>query len=90
MKAKITKAFKFSPDGNSVRDIAVGDVVEGRCAEVAVQSGWGEEEAAPAPAPVPVPPRVPLEEDEPVTEEHKAAKAPLDKAIHHSPYNKRK
>lgn len=50
MKARVTKAFRFAVDGNHVINVDVGAIVHGRCAEVALQQGWG------------VPPEAPQEE----------------------------
>lgn len=62
MKAKITQAFRFAVGGLHVVDVSVGDVVDGRCAEVALQEKWGlpaDAPPPPAPAPVAVPPPPP-------------------------------
>lgn len=42
MKARVTQAFKFAHEGVRVVVVPVGAVVTGRCAEVALQEGWGE------------------------------------------------
>jgi hypothetical protein len=41
MKVQITKAFRWARDGIYVEDLHVGDVVEGRPAEIALEQGWG-------------------------------------------------
>lgn len=42
MKVKVTKEFPWAPDGNHVRKVKVGEVLEGRGAEVALQLHSGE------------------------------------------------
>lgn len=49
MKVQITKAFRWARDGIYVEDVHVGDVVDGRPAEIALAEGWGVE-FGPAPA----------------------------------------
>jgi hypothetical protein len=54
MKVKVTKEFDWAPDGNHVRKVKVGEVLEGRGAEVALHLKSGEEareESKPPPAP---------------------------------------
>lgn len=41
MKVEVTKSFLWAPDGNHVRTVAVGELLEGRGAEVALQLGSG-------------------------------------------------
>lgn len=49
MKAIVTKPFRGAPDGEPhVRDFAVGDVVEGDLARVALMESWAVPEGAPA------------------------------------------
>lgn len=56
MPVKVTKEFNWAPDGNNVRKVKVGEVLEGRGAEVALQLSSGEEVREPSkPAPVPNP-----------------------------------
>jgi hypothetical protein len=43
MKVKVTKDFPWAPDGNNVRLVRAGEVLEGRGAEVAIQMKCGEE-----------------------------------------------
>jgi hypothetical protein len=43
MKVKVTKEFDWAPDGNHVRKVKVGEVLEGRGAEVALHLKSGEE-----------------------------------------------
>lgn len=43
MRVKVTKEFKWAPDGNYVRTVRVGEELEGRGAEVALQLSSGEE-----------------------------------------------
>jgi hypothetical protein len=43
MKVKVTKEFDWAPDGNHVRKVKVGEVLEGRGAEVALHLKCGEE-----------------------------------------------
>jgi len=52
MKVKVTREFKWAPDGNHIRTVNVGEVLEGRGAEVALQLRSGEEvkESAPEPS----------------------------------------
>jgi hypothetical protein len=42
MKVKVTKPFPWAPDGNHVRNVKAGEVLEGRGAEVALQLNSGE------------------------------------------------
>lgn len=51
MKIEVTKAFKFSPDGNTVETVNVGEKVEGRRADVAMQMKCGREIKAHVAAP---------------------------------------
>lgn len=55
MRVKVTKDFKWAPDGNHIRTVRAGEELEGRGAEVALQLSSGEEvrEAPKAPAPTP-------------------------------------
>lgn len=54
MKVKVTQEFKWAPDGNHVRIVRVGEELEGRGAEVALQLGKGEEvRESPKPSPQP-------------------------------------
>lgn len=51
MRVKVTKEFKWAPDGNHVRTVRVGEELEGRGAEVALQLSSGDEvREAPKPA----------------------------------------
>jgi hypothetical protein len=63
MKVRVTKQFPWAPDGNHVRTVKVGEVMEGRGAEVAMQLASGElltEQAPPKePAKSPVKPPEP-------------------------------
>lgn len=43
MRVEVTRSFKWAPDGNNVRDVAVGEVLEGRGAEVALQLSSGRQ-----------------------------------------------
>lgn len=43
MRVEVTSEFKFARDGIHVVDVAVGAIVEGRCAEVALLLGKGHE-----------------------------------------------
>lgn len=43
MKVKVTQEFQWAPDGNHVRDVKVGEVLEGRGAEVALEQKKGVE-----------------------------------------------
>ena len=43
MPVKVTKEFKWAEDGNHVRTVKVGEVLEGRGAVVALQLSCGEE-----------------------------------------------
>lgn len=59
MKVEVTKSFPWAPDGNNVREVKVGEVLEGRGASIALELKCGraveEKPAAPAPsAPAPV------------------------------------
>jgi hypothetical protein len=49
-KVKVTKTFPWAADGNHVRYVKPGEVLDGRGAEVALQMGAGEvlPEAEPA------------------------------------------
>lgn len=51
MRVRVTKAFKWAPDGNNVREVQVGEVLEGRGAQVALEQKAGVEESS-SPAPV--------------------------------------
>jgi len=51
MKVKVTKSFPWAQDGNHVRIVKAGEVLEGRGAEVALQLSSGEEVKEPAPEP---------------------------------------
>lgn len=55
MKVKVTKEFKWAPDGNHLRTVKVGEELEGRGAVVALQLACGEElrESPKGPAPAP-------------------------------------
>lgn len=55
MKVKVTKEFQWAPDGNHVRTVKVGEVLEGRGAEVALQLLSGEEVREPPRGPAPTP-----------------------------------
>ena len=48
MKVKVTKYFPWAEDGNHVRTVKVGEVLEGRGAEVALQMKCGEEVREPS------------------------------------------
>ncbi len=39
MKVQVTKSFKWAPDGLHTRDVQVGELLEGRGAEVALDLG---------------------------------------------------
>lgn len=41
MRARVTRSFRWSPDGIAVVTIEAGTVVEGRAAQVAVESFGG-------------------------------------------------
>ena len=57
-KVKVTKEFPWAPDGNHVRVVKAGEVLEGRGAEVALQMKSGEEvREEPKPAESPKPPQ---------------------------------
>jgi hypothetical protein len=60
-KVKVTKDFPWAEDGNHVRTVKVGEMLEGRGAEVAIQLGSGEvlpePEAKPQAAPPETPPK---------------------------------
>lgn len=43
MRVKVTKDFKWAPDGNHVRTVKAGEELEGRGAQVALQLSSGEE-----------------------------------------------
>jgi hypothetical protein len=88
MKVRVTRGFKFSPDGNSVVDVEAGTEVEGRCADVALQSGWGEEVRAAQPKPEGHAEEHPKHEAE--AEEKALESAPHNKALHRAPHHKRK
>jgi hypothetical protein len=50
MRVKVTTAFPGRPDHEPLsRQIAVGEVVDGELAAVALQEKWGEEEVLEAP-----------------------------------------
>jgi hypothetical protein len=54
VKVKVTKEFRWAHDGNHVRTVKVGEELEGRGAEVALQLASGEEvreSSKPAPPP---------------------------------------
>jgi hypothetical protein len=51
MPVKVTKEFKWAEDGNHVRTVKVGEVLDGRGAEVALLHASGEEVREP-PKPV--------------------------------------
>lgn len=55
MKVKVTKEFPWAPDGNHVRHVQPGEVLEGRGAEVALAMNSGEV-VAEVPVPALVPP----------------------------------
>jgi hypothetical protein len=57
MKVKVTKAFPWAEDGNHIRTVKAGEVLEGRGAEVALQLSSGEEvrEQPKPPTPAPTP-----------------------------------
>lgn len=59
MKAKITTAFKFAIDGIRVVEVHLDEEVTGRCAEVAIQEGWGVPVDTQPPAPSPSPESAP-------------------------------
>jgi hypothetical protein len=63
MKVRVTKSFPWAQDGNHVRTVKVGEVLEGRGAVVAMQLGAGEalpeQSAAKAPEPTKVSPPQP-------------------------------
>lgn len=42
MQVKITKGFKFAREGLYVVEVEPGQIVTGRCAEVALNEKWGE------------------------------------------------
>jgi hypothetical protein len=42
MRVKVTKEFRWAHDGNHVRTVKVGEELEGRGAEVALQLSSGE------------------------------------------------
>lgn len=48
MRVKVTVPFPFSPNGCHVEQKKLGDIVEGRAAEVALAEGWGEIEGVAA------------------------------------------
>lgn len=58
-KVKVTKGFPWAPDGNHVRYVKVGEVLEGRGAEVALQMGAGEVLPETEPKPQPTAPEHP-------------------------------
>lgn len=57
MKARLTKKFRWSPDGNRVETYEPGTVLEGRLAEAAISTGVGE--------PVPYEPKLATKETAP-------------------------
>ena len=42
MKARVTKTFRWSPDGNVVQTFTPGTVLEGRAAAKAIRAGLAE------------------------------------------------
>jgi hypothetical protein len=82
MKVTITKAFRWAREGIYVVDLRVGDVVEGRPADIALAEGWGREVRGPAPAsiedapPPAAPPEQPPAQPEPRGEPQRAAMPP--------------
>jgi hypothetical protein len=59
MKVKVTKAFNWAEDGNHLRTVKVGEVLEGRGALVALQLSSGEEVREPQKPPAPEPGKKP-------------------------------
>lgn len=41
MKVRIVSGFRFAVEGVRVIDVKAGEIVTGRCAEVAIAEGWG-------------------------------------------------
>lgn len=76
MRVEVTKTFRWAPDGNHVVDVEAGQVVEGRCAEVALQLGSGRDVDAPKPNGDEAPP------------EDRAVEPPRDRAVRRAPRNK--
>jgi hypothetical protein len=62
MRVEVTKSYKWAPDGNHVREVQVGEVLEGRGAEIALELRCGRElpgnaeSALPAGSPSETPP----------------------------------
>lgn len=46
MRVECTRAFQWAREGIHVESVAVGEVVEGRAAEIALEAGWGREVSA--------------------------------------------
>lgn len=78
MKVKVTKAFRWAREGIYVIDVAPGEVVDGRAAEIALEMGRGQPlvEAMPAAPVAPAPERPPEAQAVPAAPENKAAPAP--------------
>jgi hypothetical protein len=76
MRVQVTKEFLLAEDGNTVREVQAGEVLEGEGAEHALRQGKGEQLDAVAPAPV--------------TEDVKPEAAPEVKAVQKAPKNKSK
>jgi hypothetical protein len=76
MRVEVTKSFRWAPDGNNVIDVEAGQIVEDRCAEVALQLGRGRDVEAP-PA-----------DDTAGAAEERAAEPPRDRAVWRAPRNK--
>jgi hypothetical protein len=58
MRAKVTEAFNGVPDGRiHPRQIAVGEIIDGDLAAVAIREKWAEETADEAPAPAAAKPK---------------------------------
>jgi hypothetical protein len=80
MRVEVTKSFRWAPDGNNVVDVEVGQVVEDRCAEVALQLGRGRDLEAPEPPAG--------DDDEPEPTDELAAEPQRNRAVRKAPRNK--
>jgi hypothetical protein len=82
MRVEVTKAFRWAPDGNNVIDVEAGQIVEDRCAEVALQLRSGRDLDVPPADDTSAP-----AEDAPA-EGTRAVEPPRDRAVRRAPRNK--
>lgn len=89
LKVKVTKSFPYAADGIHVRTVEVGEVLEGKDAEVALCTYGGCGEVVPETPPTPAdPPKKEEPADEPEEEVKQVEEAPQNKAKQSAPKNK--